>query len=143
MIGVIFIDPWVGFIIGVFSMIAAWVLAGSKRRNRALWLMLAILFGPLTVLLLACFPKVGELSNAATEASSPLLYRKCPFCAEEIRREAVKCKHCGSDVEALPAVHLNQPLTGRELSDNKFVLVSLVIAVCGVMYGLIRLYRTF
>jgi phage shock protein PspC (stress-responsive transcriptional regulator) len=22
--------------------------------------------------------------------------RRCPYCAEEVRREAVKCKHCGS-----------------------------------------------
>ncbi|WP_241596007.1 hypothetical protein [Rosenbergiella epipactidis] len=25
-------------------------------------------------------------------------YKKCPFCAESVRKEAIKCKHCGSDV---------------------------------------------
>jgi hypothetical protein len=27
-------------------------------------------------------------------------YRKCPYCAEQIRTEAVKCRHCGSEVTA-------------------------------------------
>lgn len=26
--------------------------------------------------------------------------RKCPFCAEEILPQAIKCKHCGSDVSS-------------------------------------------
>lgn len=32
--------------------------------------------------------------------------KKCPFCAEEIQDDAIKCKHCGEFLDASYAPHL-------------------------------------
>ena len=35
-----------------------------------------------------------------TTNSTSVLYVRCPYCAEDIRPEAIKCKHCGSDLSS-------------------------------------------
>lgn len=61
-------------------------------------------FGAFVIPIAGLFVALSSKSapDLAIEKGEYGAFRKCPFCAESVRKEAVKCKHCSSDLEPLP-----------------------------------------
>ncbi len=77
------------------------------------------------------FPSTGrrDIGSAGMNIAMPkeMIMKKCPFCAEEIQDEALKCKHCGEFMDAS-----GRPLFARQKIQWYFRTSFIIIAVCSV-----------
>ena len=69
------------------------VYASSKGKSGVGYIFISLILSPLIGFIIALVAQPTERQGSRL--------RKCPFCAEDIKSEAIVCKHCGRDVEPL------------------------------------------
>lgn len=107
--------------------IAAGTIASNKGRSGCGWFALGLLFGPFALLFAAVAGR-DEASLAARDLDSGAA-RKCPFCAEPVRAEAVLCKHCRQPLT--PAPRAEKPVSDIAFFATVFGLLILIALLFG------------
>lgn len=102
---------WFFFWVGVNFLIGYAI--GRQKNLVAESVLLSVLLGPIGWILSGLLR--GKL-------------RRCPFCAEDVKAEAVLCKHCGKQLYQLVSLgsrlRNNQPPNSEALTRNKRVFSS-------------------
>lgn len=87
------------FFIGVAAAALVAAIAQSKGHNSGAWFLYGLFLWPVALVHIAIKDSAPAVRDEERVAAGEL--RKCPMCAELIKREAVKCRFCGSSVQAV------------------------------------------
>lgn len=112
--------PIMGFALYALLVAVVWAVASKRGLKGWVWGLLCLPLGFLAVvivsnaggngtaaavgafvvpgLVLFAVLAMGTSAQQAVEKGQHGDYRKCPFCAEAVRKDAIKCKHCGSEI---------------------------------------------
>lgn len=74
------------------------VLASSRGRSGFGWFLLSLLISPLIAMIVVLILQRKNAGPYGSGEAAPTAgtHVRCPDCRELVRRDARKCKHCGS-----------------------------------------------
>lgn len=79
----------------IFLSIMVGVFASTKGRSRVAFFFLSLILSPLVSFIAALI--ITPINDGKKVAKNDGV-KKCPYCAELVKEEAIVCKHCRRDI---------------------------------------------
>jgi hypothetical protein len=105
---------FIWFVIWILGIVLATRIAANRGNSEGWAFFWAFMFGPLGVIIALVLPRNESTLEKAALSSGE--HRKCPYCAEIIRSEALVCRYCGRELTLL---NVTPPHTDSEFNFNE------------------------